>query len=100
MFVRRRRLHEARSRQMECSGSSFIWCLPLTASCAPEQLHQVPNLDVFERTHGILDLARESPIDAVGDEPVELLDGVFPGERTGSEARKILNLTLDYLSVL
>jgi hypothetical protein len=63
-------------------------------------LHQVPNLDVFERTHGILDLARESPIDAVGDEPVELLDGVFPGERTGSEARKILNLMLDYLSVL
>src|ERR1700693_855677 len=82
------------------SGSSFILCLPFTASHTPEQLHQVPNLDVFKRAHRVLDLPAQPFVSAAGDKPIELLDRVFPCERMGGEAGKILNLMLDHFAVL
>jgi hypothetical protein len=57
-----------------------------------KQRHQVRNLNAFERMHGILDLPAQPFVDATGDEPIELLDRVFPCERMGSEARKILRI--------
>src|SRR5205814_2308580 len=53
---------------------------------AAEQFHKVPHLDVFQRTHGILDLAAQLFVYPAGDEPVELLDRVVPCERPGGEA--------------
>jgi hypothetical protein len=65
-----------------------------------KQRHQACNLNAFERMHGILDLPAQPFVGATGDEPIELRDRVFPCERMGSEARKILNLVLDHLTVL
>src|SRR5271155_6287606 len=73
---------------------------PLARRDAVEQCHQVPNLDVFERMHGILDLPAQPLVSAAGYEPVELFDGVLPSERMGSEARVVLNLVLDHHPVL
>ena len=65
-----------------------------------EQLHQVPDLDAFERTYGILDFAAEPLVDSAGDQSVKLLDLVVPREWMGSETGIVLNLVFDYIPVL
>jgi hypothetical protein len=65
-----------------------------------KQRHQIRNLNVFERMHGIFDLAARPFVDAAGGESVELFDGLLPREGTGGEPWKILNLVFDDLTVL
>jgi hypothetical protein len=65
-----------------------------------KQLHQVLDLDAFERTYRILDFAAEPLVDAVGDQAVELFDRVVPREWMGSKAGIVLNFVLDYIPVL
>src|SRR5277367_4233299 len=81
------------------SGGAFIQ-YRFAACHAAEQLHQVPDLDAFERAHGILDFAADAFVGAAGHEPVEFLDRILPREWMGSEARVILNLVLDHSVVL
>jgi hypothetical protein len=57
-------------------------------------------LDTFERTNGILYFSAQNLIGATSRQPVELLDGLLPREQMGSEARIVLKLVLDNLSVL
>ena len=65
-----------------------------------KQSHQIRNLNVFERMHGIFDLAARPLVGTAGRESVELFDGLLPREGTGGESWKILNLVLDHLTVL
>src|SRR5580693_8115117 len=67
---------------------------------AAEQFHQVSDLDVFERTHGILDLPAQPLISAAGHELVELLDGLLPGERPGREPWVVLHIVAVRLAAL
>src|ERR1700722_3945900 len=87
---------DSRSRQAARFASNCAACLPDVT----EQFHQVPNPDVFHRTHGILDLVGQTVIDATGHERVELLYRVFPCEWMGSEAWVVLDLVLDHSPVL
>jgi len=64
---------------------------PSTGLDVVKQFHHVLGLDFFERTHGILDFPAQPLVATAGYEPVELLDGVLPGERMGSEAGVVLN---------
>jgi hypothetical protein len=65
-----------------------------------KQSHQIRNLNVFERMHGIFDLAARPFVGVTGRESVELFDGLLPREGTGGEPWKILNLVFDDLTVL
>jgi hypothetical protein len=65
-----------------------------------KQRHQIRNLNVFERMHGIFDLAARPFVGVAGRESVELFDGLLPREGTGGEPWKILNLVFDDLTVL
>ena len=65
-----------------------------------KQRHQIRNLNVFERMHGIFDLAARPFVGVTGRESVELFDGLLPREGTGGEPWKILNLVFDDLTVL
>jgi hypothetical protein len=65
-----------------------------------KQRHQIRDLNVFERMHGIFDLAARPLVGVAGSESVELFDGLLPREGTGSEPWKILNLVLNLFTVL
>jgi hypothetical protein len=65
-----------------------------------KQSHQIRNLNVFQRMHGIFDLAARPFVGVTGRESVELFDGLLPREGTGGEPWKILNLVFDDLTVL
>jgi hypothetical protein len=54
---------------------------------AGEEGHQVPDVDLLERMHRVLDLVGEVAVDAIGCELVELFDRVVPGERVRRPAR-------------
>src|SRR6202167_5576321 len=62
------------------SGGALCQCRPFAACHAPEQQHQILNLDAFERTYRVLDLADHAFISAASDKPVELFDRVLPRE--------------------
>src|SRR3984885_2082117 len=87
---------DRRSRKAARFASDYAACLPDVT----EQIHQVPDADVFHRTNCILDLAGQTVVDATGHERVELLDRVFPCERMRSKARVVLDLMLNHFSVL
>src|SRR5258708_38064540 len=52
---------------------------------APEQFHQVPDLDVFDRTHGPLDLPAQAPRRRGQPRACRTSRRNPPHERTGSE---------------
>ena len=72
----------------------------VTPFTRPSNAIRIRNMNVFERMHGIFDLAARPLVGVAGHESVEFFDGFLPREGTGGEPRKILNLVLDHLTVL
>ena len=52
---------------------------------ATKQLHQILDLDAFQRAHRLLDLAREIVVNVISDEAIKFIDSVLPGNGMRSE---------------